>query len=53
MANNQDKSAGNKFFSQEGNTAQASIKVEETVMSRARPGDIHKKDDSEGMCVEE
>ena len=49
----QDTSEGKKFESQEMNTAEASLKVDPTLVDGAEIGDIHKQYDSEGMCVEE
>lgn len=49
----QENSGGKKFESQEMNTAEASLKVDPTILTKAQPGDIHKQYDSEGMCVEE
>ena len=48
----QDNSEGEKYFSQEINNAEASVKVDPTLVDGAEIGDIHKKYDSEGMCVE-
>ena len=53
MAYNQESSKGKQFESQEMNTAEASLKVDPTILTKAHPGDIHMQDDSEGMCVEE
>lgn len=49
----QENSGGKKFESQEMNTAEASLKVDPTILTKAQPRDIHKQYDSEGMCVEE
>lgn len=42
-----------KAMSQDINNAEASVKVDPTLVDGAEIGDIHKQYDSEGMCVEE